>query len=64
MDILDIFANELFRMSLLNVLHSSKFKKKSKIGLQINNAAEIGIVIHDTEFRAGGGFVSISFCII
>ena len=34
--------------------------KLKKFCLQINNAAEFGLIIHDEEeFRARGGFVSI-----
>ncbi|GJW65046.1 hypothetical protein Tco_0116930 [Tanacetum coccineum] len=35
-----------------------RFQKWNSV--QVNNAAEIGIIIHEEEFRAGGGFVSKS----
>ncbi|XP_024993588.1 (+)-neomenthol dehydrogenase-like [Cynara cardunculus var. scolymus] len=30
-----------------------------KLDILINNAAEIGIVVHENEFRAGGGFIQM-----
>ncbi|KAK9056004.1 hypothetical protein SSX86_027091 [Deinandra increscens subsp. villosa] len=30
-----------------------------KLDILINNAAELGLIIHDEEFRAGGGFVQV-----
>ncbi|KAJ9549964.1 hypothetical protein OSB04_022507 [Centaurea solstitialis] len=35
----------------------TRFKK---LDILINNAAEMGIVIHDKEFRSGGGFVQVT----
>ncbi|KAJ9557512.1 hypothetical protein OSB04_012126 [Centaurea solstitialis] len=31
-----------------------------KLDILINNAAEMGIIIHDEEFRAGGGFLQLN----
>ncbi|GJZ80011.1 glucose/ribitol dehydrogenase [Tanacetum coccineum] len=45
-----------------SVARLTKFIKTHfrKLDILINNAAEIGLIIHEEEFRAGGGFVQVT----